>query len=71
MPIRRASGKRHVALREQAQTPLPPVEREAFEQTIATTKAALDEQDFAREWAVGAALLQDEAIDYALSNACA
>jgi transposase len=57
-------------LRKRIHTPLPPAEREAFEQTIATTKAALDEQAFAREWAVGAALLQDEAIDYALSDAC-
>jgi predicted ATPase len=58
-------------LREQAQTPLPQDEHESFEQTIATIKAALDEQAFAREWAVGAALLHDEVIDYALSDACA
>ena len=60
-----------VALREKVQTPLPPIEREEFEQIIATTKVALDEQAFVCEWAAGAALLQDEAIDYALSDACA
>jgi len=58
-------------LREQAQTPLSKDERESFEQTIAAAKAALDEQAFVREWAVGASLLHDEVIDYALSDVCA
>jgi hypothetical protein len=40
-------------LREQAQIPLLPTEREAFEQVIAQAKAALDENTFAREWATG------------------
>ena len=60
-----------VTLREQIQTLLPSVEREAFEQTIAITKAGLDEQAFARKWPVEAALLQYEAIDDALSDVCA
>ncbi|MDQ6660332.1 MAG: helix-turn-helix domain-containing protein [Chloroflexota bacterium] len=55
------------ALREQTQTPLPLVEREAFEQTVATAKAALDSSSFAREWNSGTVLTQDEAIDDALS----
>jgi hypothetical protein len=60
-----------VALREKVQTPLPPAERETFEQTITTSKAVLDEQTFALELAAGAALTQEEAIDYALSDAYA
>jgi tetratricopeptide (TPR) repeat protein len=56
------------ALREQVQTPLPPAEREAFEQVVAVAKAALDESAFAREWATGAALSQDQAINDALSE---
>jgi non-specific serine/threonine protein kinase len=56
------------SLREQAQIPLLPPEREAFEQVIAQAKAALDENTFAREWATGAALTHDEAIDEALSS---
>lgn len=58
------------ALRGQAQTPLPPVEREAFEQTVATARAALKEPAFGEEWTIGARLTHDQAIDYALSDAC-
>jgi tetratricopeptide (TPR) repeat protein len=54
------------AFREQAQTPLPPAEREAFEQVVATARAALDEPAFGREWNAGTTLTQDEAIDDAL-----
>jgi tetratricopeptide (TPR) repeat protein len=56
-------------LREQAQTPLPPAEREAFEQTVASAQTALDEPTFGAEWAAGTALTQNEAIEYALSEA--
>ena len=59
------------ALREQTQAPLPPTEREAFEQTVASARAALEEPTFGEEWVIGAALTQDEAIDYALSIASA
>ncbi len=55
-------------LREQTQTALLPVEREAFEQVVATARAALDESTFGREWNTGTTLTQDEAIDDALSN---
>jgi len=58
-------------LREQTQTPLPSTESEAFEHTVATASAALDESAFGKEWNTGAALTHDEAIDYALSDACA
>ena len=56
-------------MREQAQAPLPQAEREVLEHTVATARAALDEQIFARDWTAGAALKYDEAIDYALSDA--
>jgi len=55
-------------LRKQTQTPLPPAEREEFEQTIATAKAALGEPAFVKEWNTGAALTQDAAIEDALSH---
>jgi predicted ATPase/transcriptional regulator with XRE-family HTH domain len=55
-------------LREQTQTALLPVEREAFEQVVATARAALDESAFGKEWNTGATLTQDEAIDDALSD---
>ncbi|HEY6411420.1 MAG TPA: NB-ARC domain-containing protein, partial [Ktedonobacteraceae bacterium] len=54
------------ALREQTQTPLPPAERVAFEQTVVSARAAMGEGTFAREWATGNALTWDEAIDDAL-----
>jgi hypothetical protein len=55
-------------LREQTQTALLPAEREAFEQVVATARAALDEPAFGREWNTGTTLTQDEAIDDALSD---
>ena len=58
------------ALREQVQTPLPPAEREAFEQTVSTAKTALNQPAFREEWTIGARLTHDQAIDYALSDAC-
>lgn len=59
------------ALREQIQAPLLQVQREAFEQTVATARAALKEASFAREWNAGTVLTQDEAIDHALSEVSA
>src|SRR5207248_9640810 len=56
-------------LRKQTQTELLPAEREAFEQVVATAKAALEELAFVREWNTGTTLTQDEAIDDALSDA--
>ena len=58
------------ALREQTQTPVPPAEREAFEQIVATARAVLDEPAFGEEWTRGARLTHDQAIDYALSDEC-
>jgi predicted ATPase/transcriptional regulator with XRE-family HTH domain len=56
------------ALREQTQTELLPAQREAFEQVVATARAALDEAAFVGEWNTGTTLTQDEAIDDALSE---
>jgi predicted ATPase len=55
------------ALREQNSTPLPPAERDNFEQALASARIALGDADFEREWAIGAAYEQQAAIDYALS----
>jgi predicted ATPase/transcriptional regulator with XRE-family HTH domain len=55
-------------LREQTQTALLPTERKAFEQVVATARAALDEPAFEREWNTGTTLTPDEAIDDALSD---
>lgn len=55
-------------LREQTQTALLPAEREAFEQVVASARAALDEPAFAREWNTGTTRTQDEGIDDALSD---
>jgi predicted ATPase/transcriptional regulator with XRE-family HTH domain len=57
-------------MRKQVQTPLPPSERDAFEQTMATAKTALGEPAWASEWTIGTRLTPSQAIDYALSDAC-
>jgi len=57
-------------MRKQVQTPLPPAERDAFEQTMATAKTALGEPAWASEWTIGTRLTPSQAIDYALSDAC-
>ncbi len=63
-------GAAAVTMRKRVQTPLPPSEREAFEQTMATAQTALGEPAWASEWTTGTELTQDQAIDYALSDAC-
>jgi tetratricopeptide (TPR) repeat protein len=55
-------------LREQAQTPLPPAEHEAFEQVIETARTALDREVFEQEWTKGSRLTQLGAIDDAMSD---
>jgi len=58
------------AMREQARTPPLPTEWGAFEHTVASAKAALSDSAFEEEWHIGSDLTHDEAIDYALSEAC-
>jgi tetratricopeptide (TPR) repeat protein len=59
------------ALREQAQSPLPPLVRQLADQAIAAAKAALGAQTFAQEWLAGCVLNMEDAIAYALSPVCA
>ena len=59
------------SLREKEQTPLPQAEREVFEQTIGIVKSALGMKTFEEEWNIGTFLTQYQAIEYALSDACA
>jgi tetratricopeptide (TPR) repeat protein len=56
------------ALRLKAQTPLPPREQQAFDQTVGTARAALAEATFSEAWATGSAWTQEEAITCALSS---
>lgn len=64
-------GAAAVTMRKRVQTPLPPSERDAFEQTIAIAKTALGEPAFAEEWVIGAEFTNNQAVDFALSDACA
>ena len=60
------------AMRKQAQTPLPPSERDAFEQTIANSKnSSLASLPLERSETIGAEFTTNQSIDYALSDACA
>jgi predicted ATPase/DNA-binding XRE family transcriptional regulator/ferritin len=56
------------ALRRKAQTPLPPREQQAFEQTVRTARAALAEATFNEAWATGSAWTQEKAMTCALSS---
>lgn len=58
-------------IRELTQTPLSQSEREVFEQTHATAKAALNETTFDEEWTTGNHFTLHQAVDYALSDTCA
>jgi hypothetical protein len=56
------------ALRESGGWPLLPVYRADLEQSVAATRAALDEEAFAAAWAEGRAMQPEQAIDYALEE---
>jgi hypothetical protein len=58
-------------LREEARTPLPVEERAEVDNVLLASKRALGETRFSHEWASGAALTQEEALDYALLLASA
>jgi predicted ATPase/DNA-binding XRE family transcriptional regulator len=53
--------------REQAQTPAPPVEREAVEQLMAAARSALGRERCRQLWQAGAARSQDDALADALA----
>jgi tetratricopeptide (TPR) repeat protein len=59
------------SLREEARTPLPVEERAEVDAVLMHSKRALGKQAFSLEWAAGAALTQEEVMEYALSTACA
>jgi non-specific serine/threonine protein kinase len=61
-------GAHAKALRLKAQTPLPPREQQAFDQTVKTARTALDEATFSEAWATGSAWTQEEAMTCALSS---
>lgn len=54
--------------RERARTPLPPSERDDYEQVIAVAQSALGGATFAAEWAAGSALTQAAAVTEALES---
>lgn len=59
------------ALREAVGTPLPPSDRDAFEQAVASARRALDERSFAAAWARGCAMSLERAVVYACENTVA
>jgi hypothetical protein len=54
------------ALRVQAHAPLPKPEQEAYDQTVAAVRAALEDAAFAAAWASGQTLSLDELVARAL-----
>src|SRR2546423_203545 len=50
------------ALREALGTPLPPVERAAYERSVAATRAQLGEKTFAAAWARGRTMTPEQAL---------
>ena len=54
------------ALRGAAHTPLPPTEQDDIDQIVMTARAELDELAFTKEWQIGSAMAQDDAIAFAL-----
>ena len=55
------------ALREHLKTPLPPSERESYEERVLKTRSELDGTAFAVAWAWGRSMNLEQAMDYALS----
>jgi predicted ATPase/DNA-binding XRE family transcriptional regulator len=57
------------ALRERIGTPMPPVNRPAYERDLAAVRATLGVERFTRAWDEGAAMTADQALAYALGEA--
>ena len=55
------------ALREHLKTPLPPSERESYEERVLKARSELDGTAFAVAWAWGRSMSLEQAIEYALS----
>ena len=56
------------ALRDLLKTPLPPSEREPYEQRVVNARTKLDGTEFAMAWSVGRAMNLKEAVEHALSR---
>ncbi len=56
-------------LREAIAVPLTPAERVDYERVVVLTQTALGRDVFAAAWATGRAMMLEEAIEYALSDA--
>lgn len=56
------------ALREELKTPLPPSEREPYEQRVVEARTKLDGTAFAVAWGVGRSMSLDQAVAYALDR---
>ncbi len=56
------------SLEEQIGSPMPPNEKERFDQRVAVAREALGIDAFAAAWADGRAMSMDQAIDFALSD---
>jgi non-specific serine/threonine protein kinase len=54
------------ALREVANTPLPPYRRADYDRDVAAARAQLDEAAFAAAWGAGRAMRMEQAVAYAL-----
>lgn len=55
-------------LSEATQSPLPPTERDRYDQTVAAVRAGLGQAAFAAAWTAGRAMTMDQAIEYALTE---
>jgi tetratricopeptide (TPR) repeat protein len=55
-------------LRLQANAPLPPTERDAFEHTLSCARDALRQTDFDVQWAAGSSLTMTAALDEAIKS---
>lgn len=55
-------------LREQLQTPMPPVYRDDYEKYLPLARAQLDDTAFNAAWAEGRAMTFDQAIDFAFAD---
>ena len=56
------------ALRELLKTPLPPSEREPYEQRVVDARMKLDGTAFAMAWSLGRSMNLEEAVDHALKT---
>ena len=56
------------SLREQINAPPPPAKQEKLDRVLSSTRSALGERAFAKDWDEGRAMSMEQAIDYALKK---